>query len=95
MRPVEDFVLAAILGLFGFGGGEVILILALFVLLVSLKRLGGTAERGKKEALQEQSKGHSLHQYCKMVFASHPFMAALTFILAAVAVFLVVHEFSK
>ena len=68
------------LALFGFGGGEIILMFALIFILVGAKKLPGIAQDlrpGEKQRL------------------GHPWLMALTFILGAGCLVLICHELSK
>lgn len=89
MHPVENFTVAAILGLFGLPAGEMILVS--FIILVLA---GGVTGWGA--SWNERKKGiRDVLNVWKKAFGSNPVLVALSFILAAIAVFLVVHGFSK
>ena len=86
--------------LFNLGGGEVILILALVLILLAAKRLPEIAEgfrQGMKEfrkatrEVTEELTGLEVDD----VRPSHPVLMAVTLILGATSLILVVYEFSQ
>ena len=98
-----------ILALFGFGGSEIILILALIFILLGAKKLPEFAKglrtgfdefkKATREVTREVQEGvteqsDSEHPDEKKRL-DHPLLMALTFILGAVCLVLICHELSK
>ena len=81
-------------GIFNFGGGEILLILAIAVILVGAKRLpelGDGLRTGFAEFVRQTRE--ATHE--KEEPAGHPFLVALTMILAVTCLILVLYEMSK
>ncbi len=88
------------LGVFNLGGGEIILILALILILLSAKRLPELGE-GFWQGIREFRKAtrkvieELTGQRMEDARLHHPILAALTFLLAVTCLILVVYEFAK
>src|ERR1017187_892647 len=81
-------------GIFNLGGGEIILILTLTLILVGAKKLPELGD-GLRTGFEEFVKQTPEVTHDKGETAGHPFLMAVTIILAVTCLILVLNEISK